>query len=164
MTIDTAKVQGRRTLHFDTVDDIVVEVDRLAKAREIKTVGNWTPGQIFNHLALVMNGAIDGTNFKIPFPMNLVLPIFVFFRKKKMLRDPMPAGFQLPKDAAQQVVSGPISLEEGLKNLQNALQRFKSEKKRTPSPVLGELTHDQWIQLQCRHCELHLSFLIPDPN
>lgn len=163
MTVATSKVQGRRTLRFETVDDILAEVDRLSQARNIKTLGNWTAGQVCNHLALVMKGAMDGSRFKIPFPMNLVMPVFVWLRKKKMLSNPMPAGFQLPKAAAQEIVSEPVSTEEGLEALRTTLLRFKTDRKRAPSPVFGELTHDEWTQLQCRHCELHLSFLIPEP-
>ena len=27
---------------------------------------------------------------------------------------------------------------------------------------VGQLTHEQWIQLNLRHAELHLSFLLPE--
>ena len=30
-----------------------------------------------------------------------------------------------------------------------------------PSPIFGPLTHAEWMALQCRHSELHLSFLHP---
>ena len=30
-----------------------------------------------------------------------------------------------------------------------------------PNPVFGPLTHEQWIQLNLRHAELHLGFLVP---
>jgi hypothetical protein len=39
---------------------------------------------------------------------------------------------------------------------------MKAEPQRFPSPFLGELTREQWDQLHCRHCELHLSFILPE--
>jgi hypothetical protein len=59
-TIETAKVVGRRMLRFETLDDIARDVETLAAANEIKTLGNWTAGQLLQHLAIVMNSAIDG--------------------------------------------------------------------------------------------------------
>jgi hypothetical protein len=49
-----------------------------------------------------------------------------------------------------------------LQLIRAAIGRMKTESTRFPSPFLGELTRDQWDQLHCRHCELHLSFLIPE--
>jgi hypothetical protein len=36
---------------------------------------------------------------------------------------------------------------------------LKTEPRRKPSPLFGELTIDEWNQLHCRHAELHLSFI-----
>ena len=59
--IDTGKVAGRRELHFNSLDDILADVDRLASSREIRTLGNWSAGQIFEHVARVMDKSIDGS-------------------------------------------------------------------------------------------------------
>ena len=40
----------------------------------------------------------------------------------------------------------------------------QGESKRSRSPFLGELTNEEWTKLQCRHAELHLSFLVPAGN
>lgn len=44
--INTAKVTGRRELHFETLDGILSDVKRRAVAREIKTLGIGTTGQL----------------------------------------------------------------------------------------------------------------------
>ena len=157
MPVDTAKVEGRRTLKFNSLDDIVAELERLNLAK-LRTIGNWSPGQILRHLSVPMEWSLDGAKVKAP----LIIRFFGWFIKKRFLRNPMPAGFVLPKDTADHLVPGETSWEEGLRILRASIHRLKSESQRHPSPFLGELTHEQWEQLHCRHAELHLSFLIPE--
>ena len=45
MTVDTAKVEGRRTLHFTSLDEILAEVERLNQGK-VRAIGNWSPGQV----------------------------------------------------------------------------------------------------------------------
>ena len=156
MSVNTAKVAGRRQLHFNSLDDILADVDRLAQGR-VRAIGNWSPGQVLKHVSTVMNGCVDGLPFTAPFYIRAAL----WFFKNRFLTKPMPAGFNLPKRAADHLVPGDVSWEEGLLAIRTAIQRLKTEPQRKPSPVLGELTRDQWDQLHCRHCELHLSFLVP---
>jgi hypothetical protein len=156
--VDTTKVLDRRTLHFSSLEDISADIEMLASAREIRALGNWTPGQIFQHLAGVMNHCIDGFKTRLPWPMRMVLGLFF---KRRFLSKPMPPGFKLNAKAAAELIPGPLPLEPGLASIRQALQRLKTETKRVPSPFLGPLTLDEWTQLHCRHCELHLSFLVP---
>ena len=44
MSVDTAKVEGRRTLHFHSLDDILADVERLNQGK-VRPIGNWSPGQ-----------------------------------------------------------------------------------------------------------------------
>lgn len=155
--ITNVKALERRKLHFSSLEDILADVDRLAQSKEIKAVGNWTPGQIFKHLALVMNNSIDGFEYYFPAPMRFVVGLFF---KRKFLSSPMPSGFKLPKKASQ-LLPPPTSLEEGLQNIRRALHRLQTESNRVPSPFMGKMSREDWNQLHCRHSELHLSFLIP---
>src|SRR5437868_5670830 len=158
MPVDTAKVEGRRTLHFETLDDILAEVERLNQGK-IKSIGNWTPGQLLKHLTVPMTWCLDGAHVKASWYIRL----FGFFMRKKFLRDPMPAGFQLPATfAAELVKPDDTSWEEALAGFRSVIARLKAESQRHPSPFLGTLTREQWDQLHCRHCELHLSFLAPE--
>jgi hypothetical protein len=132
-------------------------VDHLAKSKELRALGNWSPGQIFKHLAITMNHSIDG------FPP-LMPPFMIFFMrllfKRRFLTKPMSAGFKLPPKAAA-FLPPPTSLEEGLQSIRQAIHRQQTDTKRSPSPVLGQLSNEEWNQLHCRHSELHLSFLVP---
>jgi uncharacterized protein DUF1569 len=157
--IDTTKVAGRRELHFDSLEDILAEVDRLAGSREIKTLGNWSAGQIFEHLARVMDRSIDGFENTLP---AIVRFVFQYTLKPRLLNKPMTAGFKLPAKAGAELIAPPTSFEDGLAHIRGAIHRLQTDPKRVPSPFLGPLTRDEWTRMHCRHAELHLSFLIPE--
>jgi Protein of unknown function (DUF1569) len=155
--IDTTKVTGRRQLQFDSLQDIVADVEQLAKAREIRSLGNWSPGQVLKHLTIVMNGSIDGNLAKMPGIIRFIMSLGF---KKKFLNKPMSAGFQLPARGAA-LLPPPTTWEEGLQGFRDAARRLQTENKRESHPVLGRLTTEEWEQLHCRHSALHLSFLVP---
>jgi hypothetical protein len=157
-TIETGKVTGRRQLHFHSLDDILAEVERLASSREIRTLGNWSAGQIFQHLATVMNKSIDGFDHPLPGVVRVVLRLLF---KQRFLTKPMEAGFKLPSKAATELIPSSTSLDEGLQSIRQAISRLRSETKRAPNAAVGPLTVEEWNQLHCRHAELHLGFLIP---
>ena len=159
-TIDTAKVQGRRKLHFERLEDIVADVDQLAQAKEVKHLGNWSSGQVLKHLAIVMTNSLDGFHIKPPWYFRCMFVFMRPFMKNKALRDPMSAGFKMPSFAAEMIPPS-TTWAEGLAAIRQALHRLQTEPQRAPSPFMGNLTSEQWTQLHCRHSELHLSFLVP---
>lgn len=158
MPVDTAKVADRRKLQFNSLDDILAEVDRLGATR-LRTLGNWTPGQILMHLSIPIVWCLDGAPVRAPWFIRL----FGWFVKNRFVKNPMPAGFQLPRSSAEHLIPADTSWEDGVAALKKAIERLKTEPQRHPSPFLGVLTPEQWIQLHCRHAELHLSFLVPEP-
>jgi hypothetical protein len=157
MPVDTAKITGRRSLTFNTLDDILADVERLNQAK-VRPLGNWSPGQILKHLTVPMIWCLDGAPLTSPWYMRAV----GWMMKKRFLRNPMPAGFKLPDKFAAELVPAETSWEDGLQAFRSTIARLKAEAQRHPSPFLGELTTEQWVQLHCRHSELHLSFLVPE--
>jgi hypothetical protein len=155
--IDTARVTGRRSIHFSTVDDILSDVEKIAACPDPRTLGNWSIGQIFQHLAVSFQSSIDGFGFTIPWHFRAMAKLFM---KRRLLNRSMGAGFNLPKDAAAKLLPPPTSSEVGLQNIRKAIHRLKTEQQRVPSPFLGNLTNEEWTQLHCRHSELHLSFIV----
>jgi hypothetical protein len=156
--IDTAKVTNRRTLHFNDLDEIQADVEQLAKGR-IRTLGNWTPGQLLSHLARLMNKSIDGFEAGPPWFIRLMGPLFF---KPWVLNKGMAPGFQLKGKMAEELLCPATTpLEQGLDEFRRAVTRLKASAVRAPSPFLGKLTMDEWTRLHCRHAELHLSFLVP---
>jgi hypothetical protein len=154
--IDTTKVEGRRKLHFTSLEDIGADVEQLARG-PVRNLGNWTSGQVLKHLALVMNYSIDGFPTRAPFYLRILGKLL----KKRILTKGMTPGFQLPNKDARNLVPGATTWEEGLAAFRTALKRMQKEPKRAPHGFFGHLTHDEYIRLHCRHSELHLSFLVP---
>ncbi len=121
------------------------------------TVGNWSFGQICEHLAKMMNGSIDGLDFQAPwFARWFIAPLM----KNSMLTKPMSPGFRLPPNAKPVLPSDPVSPESGLQQLKAAVERLQQEAPRASHPFLGKLASEEWMQLHLRHAELHLSFFV----
>ena len=142
MSVDTAKVEGRRTLKFNTIDDILADVERLNLGK-VRTIGNWSSGQILRHLSLPMIWCLDGAPVIAPW----YIRVFGWFIKNRFPVNPMSAGFKLPKVMAEHLIPGETTWEEGLAAIRTGIQRMKTESQRKPSPFLGELTREQWDQV-----------------
>src|SRR5262245_22438312 len=117
--IDTAKVLNRRQLQFNSLDDIAAEVERLAVGKEPRALGNWSSGQVLQHLASTMDHSIDGFPNFVPAPIKLLLRLFM---KRRFLTKPMPPGFKLPPKA-EKMLPGETSWETALANFRRAMQR-----------------------------------------
>ena len=156
MPVNTKTVAGRRELHFTNLDEILAEAERVAAGKH-RMLGNWSLGQILWHLAKVMNGSIDGVPVRPGLIMRLIGPLM----KRGMLAKSMPPGFQLPANFAK--IFGPpeTSAADGLTIFREAIGRQNNETHREPSPFLGKMTAEDYVQLHCRHAELHLSFVVP---
>jgi hypothetical protein len=157
MTVQTHKVTDRRSLHFNNIDEIAADVEVLAGGN-VKALGNWSPGQILEHLAKTMDGSMDGMGFHFNWLFRFTA---TFLFKNRFLTKPMPPGWTLKGDQAKALQPSETSWEEGLHHFRQSIARLQKEERRVPHPVLGNLTRDEWNQLHCRHSELHLSFLKP---
>lgn len=158
MTVDTRRVQGRRPLKFTSYDQLLAEAERLARG-PTRPLGNWSVGQVLEHLARTMNMAIDGTPLRVPWLVRWAIRLFF---RRRLLDGPMPAGFQLPSAAARELVPAPISADEGLAHLRAAVARLARQPHREPSPTLGPLTREEYDRLHFSHAALHMSFLLPE--
>jgi Protein of unknown function (DUF1569) len=156
MPVNTAKVEGRRKLHYESFEELLADADQLSSG-PVKMLGNWSPGQVFKHLANAYNGSIDGFTMTFPLPLRVMAKIF----RKKLLSMPMPPGFNLPSDGAKSVIRGPTSTEEGLAELHSAVARLQRDSHRAKHPMFGELSKEQWNKIHLTHANLHMSFLVP---
>ncbi len=158
--VDTAKVTGRRMLRFESIDEMMAEVDRLVEAERagrLKRLGNWTLGQILGHLAVWAEYGYTGAPLKPPFFIRWILRL----QKRKFLYGPMRAGTKIPGIAGGTFGTDPMSLDEGLDRFRKVMQRLKTVTPTAPSAAFGTLTHDESIALTLRHAELHLGFMVP---
>jgi hypothetical protein len=160
--IDTGKVAGRRTLRFESIDQMQAEVNRLVEAERagrLRRLGNWTLGQTLGHLASWMEYGYNGfPSLKVPFFIRWILRL----RKQKFLYGQMRPGARIPGVKGGTLAIEPVPLDEALGRFQRVSERLKTEAPTVPSPALGRLTHEESIALSLRHAELHLGFLVPE--
>ncbi len=156
LPVATAKVEGRRKLDFKSLNEVVADADRLSSGA-VTTLGNWSAGQIFRHLATAYNGSIDGFKATFPWPMRFMARLL----KNKLINGAMPPGIKVPAQFANEVMPEPTSTEDGLAQLRAAVARLEREPKRAKHPVFGELSKEEWQKVHLMHANLHMSFLVP---
>jgi len=159
--INTKKAP-RRELSFHCTGCLREELDRIEAAQRAGTLvqgGNWTPGENFDHIALVWEFALDGppAGAGVPLLIRLTGPLMKrWFTTGKTL----PAGFKIPKSAAYMEPRPGTSFDDGLRRLRRVLDRLDAgERMAQRSPAFGAMTHDEWMRLQLGHAQLHLGFL-----
>jgi hypothetical protein len=149
-----------RNLRFASIDDCTAEVRRILAAEaegRLRAAGNWTPGQIMAHVAAWIEYGYEGYPIGPP-------PFFVRWilrlRLRKMLKQGMPRGVRIPglKDGTVGMDQQPTAEAGG--RLLRALKRLQDrEEAGFDSPAFGPMSHDDRIQLNLRHAELHLGYL-----
>lgn len=158
---DTKRSRDRRPLRYASAADLLRDIDSLEAARgagRLRTAGNWTPAQIYNHLAAFMEYSLDGypPGFRAPpAPVRFVLG---FFKKKYCFRA-MPAGLWIPGQPRGTIGQDDGPPDAAADRLRRAIQRLEATAPTRPSHLFGRMTHEEWKGLNLRHCELHLSFL-----
>ncbi len=158
MAIETAKVQGRRKLHYQSYQEVIDDAEQL-RGRKVRSLGNWSLGQVLKHLGEAMDSSVDGIPFQVPWWVRLA---GVLYYRRKLIKGPFPAGFQLPGRARRKLVASPeTSYEEGMTRFGEGIAKLASTTARVPHPAAGTMTADQWDQFHLRHAELHMSFLVP---
>ncbi|WP_406697701.1 DUF1569 domain-containing protein [Singulisphaera sp. Ch08] len=148
----------RRTLSFATLDRVMPDVDRLLEGHE--TVGNWSLGQICNHLAGAIAGSVEGFPFHAPWIFRKTLG--AVSRRRVFKTGRMATGIPLPARYSPKPDLDPRAEAEALR----ATLRFYAgfQEPLALHPVFGRLTRDEWNQLHAIHCAHHLSFVLPRPS
>jgi hypothetical protein len=158
--VNTAKLAGRRHLHFDSIDELLAEIDRVEVSEKdgtLETLGNWSAGQILGHLASWIEYGYQGYPMKAP---PLVIRLILKWMLKRSLRKGMPAGMKIPGVKEGTYGTEQQSVAAGAKRLREALSRLKSgERCSYESPSFGPMSHEDRIALNLRHAELHLGFI-----
>ncbi len=150
----TTATTERHARNYTSLDDILADAERLVQANA-STTGNWSLGQILEHLAIVMDCSIDGYGAQASWPMRLIGRLFL---KSRFLKKTLPAGFRFPKKF-EHLAPAEVSPEAGLEHLRKSIDRLKTESQRSPNPILGNLTQEEYNLLHMRHAELHMSFI-----
>ncbi len=158
--VDTSKVPDRRILHFESIDQVLAEVDRLVEAERagrLKHVGNWTFGHTLGHLACWAEYGYTGSPLKVPFFIKWILRL----RKNSFLYKPMKCGVKIPGVKGGTLGTDPLPLDETLPRFRKVMERLKTEAPTAPNVIFGKMTHEESIAITLRHAELHLGFMVP---
>lgn len=159
-TVNTKNVTGRRSLSFQNFDEVRADIDLLLAADtrgSLRRLGNWSLGQNLNHLASWINFAYDGFPLKPPWFMRLLGPVL----KNRLINGKMPAGFRLSRTPGGTLATEDMPAAQAAAKYHAAIRRLEAHAPTAPNPVLGPLSHDQWMRLHLNHASLHLSFLLP---
>ncbi len=157
MTVQTKSVKGRRTVSYQSFDDLLADAEEMAHS-VVQTLGNWSLGQIFQHIATGLESSIDGSPMTVPWFIKLARPLM----KKRFLTKTLSPGFQLSGRAREFMVPvATVSTAEGLDALRLAVSRCETEQERAPNGLLGRLSREESDQFQLRHAEMHMSFVVP---
>ena len=145
---------GRRILSYESLDEIMPDVDRLLDGHT--TVGNWSLAQICRHLATLMRRLVDlpaSTSHDASQRVGEELKRQFF--ESGMVPEGIPTSpVLLPADSLNQ--------REEAEELRQAIAHYKA----SPGPVVphvlfGYLTRAEWDRFHCIHAAHHLSFAIP---
>jgi len=144
-----------------TLKDIRTELDRFEAAQAagtLRTTGDWSAGQILDHCGRWIKGSIDGIDFRIPIVLRVLGRLIV---KPLLGRLKMKPGVKQPSNALTDMDPQPgVSFEEGLALMRTQLDRIDAGAQMTSdSPLLGKMTHEQWVKLHLDHCRLHFGFI-----
>ncbi len=152
----------RRELRFATMDDMLAEAERLAAAPQVELVGNWSLGQILEHVALAIEKAIDGTAGQAPWYMRLMMKFVGPSMLRRLETGTVPSGFRMPKSLQGDFLpANNVTTEDGLDHLRRAVERWKAEDRRATHVAFGSITSEQHDLVQRRHAEMHFSHVIP---
>lgn len=147
----------RRELSFNNLDEAVAEAERLASG-QVRTTGNHSFGQILEHLARthdMSTGKIVGP--RPPLFMRLMMPIM----KNMIIKDVKP-GFKLPAKAeAFFWPDQEFDVGQALTHLKESVENYKTAGPLDKHPVFGKLSREKNLELNCKHCAMHLSFVHP---
>lgn len=156
---NTKQVTGRRELRFDSFDDVLADAEQVT-FQPHHTLGNWTAAENLDHMAIPIEWATDG------YPAGMSAPLFFKvvgpMLKGRFLKKGFPAGIEPPPTMAGfGTPRENISLEDAMQRLRTAIERFKANGTIEKNLLVGRMSKPQWEQFNCRHCELHLSFIVP---
>ena len=144
-----------RTLHFDSLHEVLSEAKRIIASENPVVIATWTPAQNIQHVALVLQASIEGFPGAPPLPIRLIGPLF----KQRFLKRSFSPGIKLPKSLAafhpDASVTGPAAVDF----LEKMTAKARAQGYIPASPLFGKLSASQWEQLHCRHAEMHFGMI-----
>jgi hypothetical protein len=120
---------------------------------------NWTPGENLDHCAITFEIGLNGSGMKLGLVVRLVGRLLTGIITSDR-PGAMRPGFKLPASAVELAPRPGVTFQEGMSRIRRAIRRLDAGERMTkPSPLLGALTHEQWVRLNLNHTQMHLGFL-----
>ncbi len=152
------KTAERRTLHFETLEEILADAEAVTAVPH-RTTGNWSAAQIIHHVTVLLEVMTQGKDLPMPLPIKIVgrgLRLFGVHRKT------MKPGIKPPAKTAAKFSAPPdTDLNDALAYMREEVRIAGEQGMKYPSPLFGKLSHSDAVAMHCRHAELHLSFILP---
>jgi hypothetical protein len=146
---------ARRTLTFASLEDIPRDVDRLLAGHA--TVGNWTLGQICNHLTTALTGSLDGFAGRVPWLVRKTVGPLIL--RRILRRGRFPRGVRLPKTFEPQPGCDARAEAEALRA---AVKRLAAHAGPVADhPLAEKVSNEVWERFHRIHCAYHLSYALP---
>lgn len=157
MGVDSRRVIGRRKLRFQNLNQIVEDAGALVADPHAATLGNWSLDHLLSHLAVSIEGSLDGIDARAPWFVRLFAPLI----KSRALDGGITPGVRVPKELEARSFPAGGSPAAALERLRKAVARANAGKMTARHPFFGPLTHEEWLKFHLRHAELHLGFVVP---
>ena len=154
---------NRRDLKFETLDEVMDEVNRLHENR-YQQLGKWNLAQTCLHLNEWMRYPMDGYPKPAP-PMRLLLWLMKITVGNRWKQRILAEGFKPGLPTTPNTVYAPDAAEEteAIAQLQQTAERLASYNGTFhASPLFGESDRETNMQVQLLHCAHHLGFLRPE--
>ena len=147
----------RRLLKHMTWEQVLGEVDQLHRGG-YECVGKWDLSQVCDHLSIPLMEVLEGKfGFKVPWIVKLLGPTVIKRQvlKTRVIRE----GIRGPQRFVN-VVRREESV--AVNDFHATVGRFKGYRGPFPRhPVFGNMTPEQWQDIQIVHACHHLGFLLP---
>jgi len=155
----TESPKAPRRLRFESPADMLADAERcLAASPRIAVSGNWTPGQIVEHVARTILASLDGYPDSV---RSVDLPEIPRPLVERFLRRGLRPGLRLPTEFDEWLPDEDVDLADAVEQLRQVTHRLETERITVRQPYLGDLSHDEWIQFHLRHAELHFGHMHP---
>jgi len=157
MSVNT-KTAPRRELHFDSMQQVLDDAESVT-SQPHETTGNWSSGQIITHVGELIDVSLHGTDAKMPLPLRVMGRLL----RPWLLSRPIKPGLTIPKAMRPKFTPPPdVPLDQAMERFRVLCKQANEPGTMTHrSPLLGPMSHDDWVKMHCRHAELHFSFIQP---
>lgn len=154
----------RRAVSLQSLDALDAEISTIERAANIRdggegarVSGNWSIGQIFQHLARTIECFYAGAESGASFPARTLS----LATRKMTLARPMATGAPMLPECEEVITPDAVVWTDvGAAVLRAQLARLAAREINPHAhPRLGSLAHEDWVRLHLRHAELHLSFV-----